>query len=111
MRNINTQVGKVWICSHAHDRLRRHSITPKYVKELIYKLNNWKPSGHRSVGRIKLDGVKWRIVLEQDSNPRVEHDWDLITVVPEKVYTQEAKACGRWTRQELINLKLYSNQR
>lgn len=108
--NVPTDLGMVYISAHAWDRIDQHSITEQYARGLIADTDNWKQSDGRVVGWKRRDGVLWRVVLEPERSTRLDHDWDLITVVPEEVNRDDADRSGNWTPAEVLNLALYANQ-
>jgi hypothetical protein len=108
MINMPTGLGSVFVSNHAKDRIEQHSISEQYVHGLIDRIDEWERSGGRITGALKRDGVHWRVVLQTDTRENVNHKWDLVTVVPEKVNKKQAVMSKEFTEVEATNLKLYS---
>ena len=104
-----TELGSVFVSNHAYDRFERHSIHSEYAKSLINQVNGWRESGGKIVGETVSDGVEWRVVLAREQRHQLDHDWDLVTVVPVEVSQERAIDCDLWDETDVLNLKLYSN--
>lgn len=110
MIHFETPFGRAFVTDHARDRLDRHAISTEYVEDRVAEIDEWmgQPDG-RVVGETASDGVYWKVVLQPESQQDVDHDWDLVTVVPQHVNRERAEQSGRWTDTEVLNLKIYSN--
>lgn len=107
---IDTPVGPALPSTHLYnERFDRHGINPQYVEELLADTHEWERSGGRIVARSKRDGVVWEIVLQRERDGHLEHEWDVITVIPAEVDRKKAAESEMFDEVDALNLALYSD--
>lgn len=106
---IDTPIGKALPTNHCRDRIERHAISTEYVEELLEDAEFTDRDDGRTIATAERDGVEWEVILEVEDNGRLDHEWDVITVVPSEVDLEAAEESGSFDSAEALNLALYSD--